>query len=360
MPVHIPAPVTNTNNLSDRDNTSYLNRYNYYRAPLNLGRESNSDDYDYLLDITISTGKYALPKKNDYQLPKNHLAFEELEDSEGIKGIVSARTIEASIFYFGGVFNNYAAKCRTDTYLADIEHIENLPITEEEKEKYKQDRPRIKGIWMMPFKGSTYSSDNLNVISYYDPYGSSKLSLDLPNGSHYEPGQSIRCADCGLCYKKFDNEFKDLKGRTEYYLYLVISKIGKTNLENPFPARLVCTSTAFSSIHNLLYTLSASDPTKEIYEHNVKLSLEAVLGRDGKPLPNCYSIISEISGETQPNIIKLINDVIELNTYKLSANNNSSSNTSEEKPTATKTNSSSKSTSKSKSKESSQEDDFDW
>lgn len=356
MPVHIPAPVTNSDNSSDRDSTSYLNRYNYYRAPLNLGRESNSDEYDYLLDINISTGKYALPKKNDYQLPKNHLTFEELEDSEGVKGIVSARTIEASIFYFGGAFNNYAAKCRTDNYLADIQHIESLPITEEDKEKYKQNRPRIKGIWMMPFKGSSYGSDNNNVISYYDPYGISKMTLDLPNGNHYEPGQMIRCADCGLCYKKFDNEFKDLRGRTEYYLYLVISKIGKTKLKNPFPARLVCTSTAFPSIHNLLYTLSVADPTKEIYEHNVKLSLEAIIGRDGKPVPNCYSIVSEISGETQPNIIKLIQDVIELNTYKPNTNNKPNSDIKENETKPTKTSSSSKS----KSKNSSEEDDFDW
>jgi len=341
MPVRIPPPAPETTNNNTNNNNSnptyFLNRYAYYKVPVGLGREGNSKEYDYFIDLSITSGKYSISKKNNYQLPETHRTFTELQDSDGVQGVVSTRIIEGSIFYYGGQFSNYATKCRSDSYLADIEHIEASPLTQEDKEKYIQDRPRIKGLWIQPLKASSYNPSDHTLINYYDPHGLNRVDMRIPSGIVVPANQGIPCRECGLCFKKQENdEFDDLRGRAEYYLYILITKVGGTQLKQPFPARIVTTSSAFPSVHSLLYNLSSIDPTKEIRDHLVKLTLKAVMGKNG-PLPNCYSISHEIVGQTNKDQLKLIDEIVELNTYKPDNNKPSTETQSGDKTNKVKT-----------------------
>jgi hypothetical protein len=321
MPVRIPppkpeVPSEDNNNNNNSNQINILNRYAYYRVPRGLGRESNSRDYDYFIDLSITSGKYSISKKNNYQLPETHLTYTELQDSDGVQGVVSTRIIEGIVFYYGGRFSNYATKCRSDSYLADIEHIEASPLPPEEKEKYIQDRPRIKGLWIQPLKANSYNPNDHTLINYYDPHGLNRIDMRLPSGVVIPANQGVPCKECGLCFKKQENEeFADLRGRAEYYLYMLITRVGGTQLKQPFPARIVTTSSAFSSVHHLLYNLSSIDPTKEIKDHLVRLTLKPVMGKNGQ-LPNCYAIAHEIIGEASKDQLKLVDEIIELNTYR--------------------------------------------
>jgi len=339
MPVRIPPPVpeTTNNNNNNSNPTYFLNRYAYYKVPVGLGRPSNNKDYDYFIDLSIASGKYSISKKNNYQLPETHLTFTELQDSDGVQGVVSTRIIEGLIFYYGGQFNNYATKCRSDSYLADIEHIEASPLTQEDKEKYIQDRPRIKGLWIQPLKANSYNPSDHTLINYYDPHGLNRVDMRIPSGIVVPANQGIPCRECGLCFRKQENEeFDDLKGRAEYYLYILITKVGGTQLKQPFPARIVTTSSAFPSVHSLLYNLSSLDPTKEIRDHLVKLTLKAVMGKNGA-LPNCFSISHEIIGQANKEQLKLIDRIVELNTYKSDNNTPSTETNSTDKTKNAKT-----------------------
>ena len=359
MPVRIPPPkpeVTHNdnNNNNDSNQLQSLNRYAYYKVPKGLGRESYNKDYDYFIDLSITSGKYSISKKNNYQLPETHRTFTELQDSDGVQGVVSTRIIEGIVFHYGGQFNNYATKCRSNSYLADVEHIEASSLPPEEKEKYMQDRPRIKGLWIQPLKTYSNNPNDQTLVSYYDPHGLNRVDMRIPSGIVVPANQGIPCRECGLCFKKQENEeFADLRGRAEYYLYMLITRVGSTQLKQPFPARIVTTSSAFSSVHHLLYNLSSIDPTKEIRDHLVKLTLKPVMGRNGQ-LPNCYAITHEIIGESSKDQLKLIDEIIQLNSYR------PDSGTSNVETQPKDTNRKVSSTRKPQRSENNEEDDFEF
>lgn len=318
MPVTIPAPPEpNQGGDASGREVSLINRFDYYKVPLKYGRPTGKDtDYDYFADASVSTGRFAISKKYNNALPDTHVTYDELEDSDGEKGVINTRTLEGSIFFMGGRFNNYARKCRTESFLADLQHLEQLELSDELREQYKLERPRIRGVWMLPIKPSTYGNDP-DIATYYEPHGKSKLEMELPNGETYKAGDEIPCSDCGLCFvKQHDEELAKSKGRAEYILSVLVSKVGNTKLEFPFPLKINLTSTAFSSIYNLIYEVSQYDPTREIVESVIKFELRPLMNRSGEAVPNCYEIFGTVVGDTDAKALNVINSVVSLNSYK--------------------------------------------